>query len=110
MFFHRLVFWGAEILDDLEWQNAPVPVMPLDQLVGNPERSTEQFFGCLNFLPCETQQLRVRKIERRRVIDCQTVTEPVLRERCAVSIRDLTSRRGNVENVGASELLCFECR
>src|SRR5439155_20750535 len=104
MFLHRVVFRGAEILGDLEWQNSPVPVMPLDQLVGNPERSTEQFFRCLNFLPCETQQLRVRKIERRWVIDGQTVTEPVLRERDAVSIRDLTSRCGNVENVSAREL------
>ena len=97
-------------MGDLEWQNAPVPVMPFDQLVGNPERSTEPFFRCLNFLPGETQQLRVRKIERRRETDRETVTQPILRERRPVSIGDLTSRGGNVENVSARELLRFECR
>ena len=97
-------------MGDLEWQNSPVPVMPLDQLVGNLERSTKQFFRSLNFLPCETQQLRVRKIERRRETDREIVTQPILRERHAVSIRDLTSRGGNVEDVSARKLLRFECR
>ena len=97
-------------MGDLEWQNSAVPVMPLDQVVGNPERSAQQFFRCLNFLPREAQQLRIGKIERRRVTDREIVTQPVLRERCAVSIRDLTARRGNVENVSARELLRFECR
>ncbi len=97
-----------EILRDLERQNPAVPVMPLDQLVRDLQRTAEQFFGRPNFLLREGEQLRIGEIERRREIDREIVAEPVLRERLAVAIRDLSARRGNIEHVGARELLRLE--
>ena len=66
--------------------------------------------AALNLLMRETERLRVGKIERRREIDREIVTELVLRERHAVAIDDLAARRGDIEDVSARQLLRFVSR
>ena len=97
-----VVLGSAEVLRDLERENAAVVIMPEDQIVRNIQTMTEKFLGLGDSRVRKIQRLPVGKIERSRVIDREIVTDLILRERGAISIGDLSARRRNIKDVGSS--------
>src|SRR6266513_647898 len=85
-------------------------VMAQDGVLCDPNLAADQF-GCgCDLLMREIEHLLVFKFKGRRKIDGQVVAEPVLSERRAVPIGDLSARSRNIEDVSAGKLLCLKCR
>ena len=84
--------------------------MTHDRLIRNPELAPDQLACRIDFLPGKIHRLRTGKIQRRGKIDDEIVAESVLRQRRAAAVCDLPTRRGNIEDVSARELLRLECR
>src|SRR5262249_50982449 len=60
------------------------------------------------FFSCVAERLRIGKVQRCWESYAQIVTEPVLRQRHSVAIRDLSAWRRNIENKSARQLLRLE--
>src|SRR5262249_6446255 len=84
--------------------------MTKDRLVRNPKLSAEYSASGIYFFLRKTERFLVRKIQRGWKSDDEIVTEPILRERRAVAVRDLPAWRRNIEYVSARELLRLERR
>src|SRR5438477_7289524 len=85
-------------------------VMAQDGVLCDPNLAADQF-GCgCDLLMREIKHLLVLKFKGRRKIDSQVVAEPVLGERRAIPIGDLSARSRNIEDVSAGKLLRLKCR
>ena len=84
--------------------------MAQDQVVGDFQFAAEYLLGAFDSFTCKNEHLDVGKIQGRRINDGERITEFVLRERFAVAIGDLSTRRGNIEHVCPRQFLCFKRR
>src|SRR6476661_3541160 len=84
--------------------------MAKDRVIRNPEPAADQLASVIYLFLRKAERLRIGKIQRRREVDNQIVTEPILCQRRAVAVCDLPTWSGNIENIGACQLLRLERR
>ena len=90
-----------QILGDVERENSAVLVVVEDRGVGNFDVAVDEA-GCDgDLLFGEGEDFIVRPIEGRGEIDREVVAEAALRERTAIAVGDLASRRGDQQRKGA---------
>ena len=80
--------------------------MTKDRLIRNPKLAANQV-ACLAYLfSREAKRLRIGKIRGSWEVDDEIVTEPILRERRPVAVRDLSTWSWNIENVHVRASFC----
>jgi hypothetical protein len=81
-----------------------------DCRIGNVKLAIEKLFRHADPLSRIFDRLSIGKVERTGKINRQVVAKLVLRKGNAVTIADLSARRGDIKNVGARKLLRFPSR
>src|SRR4029453_4744205 len=87
------VLLRREVGGDLKRQYAPVAVKTKDRFIGNPKPASYQLSGLIYFFSRVAERLRIGKVQRGWESYDQVVTEPVLRQRHSIPVRDLSAWR-----------------
>src|SRR5437879_3427322 len=79
-----------------------------DRFIRNLDRVIQQLLSPSDLIPCVSDRLRIRKVQRTWERNRQAVAQAILGKWQTIAVADQPARRGHIEIISSGEFLGFE--